>query len=244
MMNLRADKGVDDLWGEGKIRVFISHTHEYKEEAKEIQSCLLLYGIASFVAHEDIEPMKEWETEIERALFSMNMLVALLTEKFSESKWTDQEVGAAFGRGVPILPVRMGKDPYGFIGKYQAISGAVNDGLQIANDIVEFLFEYQGDNDALKELSKNVFIAAVEKAPNYEKANYLSGFLSGFDSLTPVQAELLVQAFNGNSQVNQAFRFYPIVSEELTRMTDDRYVLRGAAHSRRLEKSTEAEIGE
>ena len=229
MMNLGPDKSVDDMWGEGKIRVFISHTHEHKVEAKNLKSGFFYSGIASFVAHEDIEPMKEWETEIERALFSMDMLVALLTEEFSESKWTDQEVGVAYGRRVPIIPVRMGKDPHGFIGKFQAIStSAVTDGWQIANDIVNFIMGYQGNNDALKERGKDVFIAAVEKAPNFAKANELSGFLSRFDTFTPEQAESLVQAFNGNGQVYQAHDFFPIVAGALTRLTGDEYVLNQA----------------
>ena len=55
--------------------------------------------------------MKEWETEIESALFSMDVLVALLTDGFHDSNWTDQEVGVAIGRKIPVVPVRLGKGP-------------------------------------------------------------------------------------------------------------------------------------
>jgi len=51
----------------------------------------------------------------------MDALAAILMEGFKESKWCDQEVGAAVGRDVLIIPVRKGLDPYGFIGKYQGI---------------------------------------------------------------------------------------------------------------------------
>ena len=81
-----------------------------------------LFGISCFVAHSDIEPTRTWQKEIEKALFSMDVLIALMTEDFSDSNWTDQEIGVAIGRNVLILPIRMGADPYGFIGKYQAIS--------------------------------------------------------------------------------------------------------------------------
>ena len=97
------------LWGDGALRVFISHTAANKQTAKLIKLQLNNRGIASFVAHEVIEPMKEWETEIEKALLSMDLLLALLTEDFAESKWTDQEVGIAIGQKVPVIPVRMGK---------------------------------------------------------------------------------------------------------------------------------------
>jgi hypothetical protein len=50
----------------------------------------------------------------------MDGFVALLTTEFHDSDWTDQEVGYALARRVPIISVRMGRDPYGFLGKFQA----------------------------------------------------------------------------------------------------------------------------
>ena len=147
---------LDRLWGEGVIRAFISHTHDHKVDAAEIQTYLTRYGFASFVAHEDIEPMREWEPEIERALFSMDFLIALLTEEFSKSKWTDQEVGVAFGRKVPIIPVRWGRDPYGFLGKYQAISGAIGN-YKIAEEIFRCIIGHEN----LKASAADAFISAL-----------------------------------------------------------------------------------
>ena len=73
--------GTNRLWGDGLIRVFISHKAEEKILANDIKNSFLTYHIASFVAHEDIEPMTEWQSEIEQALFSMDLLVALLTPR-------------------------------------------------------------------------------------------------------------------------------------------------------------------
>ena len=42
--------------------------------------------------------------------------------QFHESDWTDQEVGFALARRVPIMAVRLGRDPYGFIGRFQGLS--------------------------------------------------------------------------------------------------------------------------
>ena len=53
----------------------------------------------------------------------MDALAAILTPGFNESKWTDQEVGVAVGRGSLIIPIRKGMNPYGFIGKYQGMQG-------------------------------------------------------------------------------------------------------------------------
>ena len=217
---------LERLWGEGRIRAFISHKAEDKQLANEIKERLDDYGIASFVSHEDIEPMKEWVPEIERALLSMDLLIALLTEEFSESNWTDQEIGAAIGRKKVIIPVRIGKDPYGFIGKYQAIQGSGKNAHQTCKEIVEFLFTYDGDNDELGELGKEIFVAAVAQAGTFSQANYLAEFLPKIEILSPNQEESLIEAFNRNDQVNHAYNFSPAIVDHLKRMTGNDYEIR------------------
>jgi hypothetical protein len=103
------------------LRVFISHKADHKKLAAQIKADLDELGAACFVAYEDVQPTREWQLEIEKALFSMECFVALLTAGFHESLWTDQEIGVAVGRRIPVVPVRFGCDPYGFIGKYQAV---------------------------------------------------------------------------------------------------------------------------
>lgn len=109
------------LWGKGMLRLFLSHVSAHREHVAKLKSEFSFYGITAFVAHEDIEPNSMWQGEIELALSSMDALVALLTPDFHQSKWTDQEVGWAMGRNVMVIPVRLGHDPYGFIGKQQGL---------------------------------------------------------------------------------------------------------------------------
>src|SRR5205823_2110310 len=54
---------------------------------------------------------------------------------FCASKWCDQEVGFAIGAQKLVVPVRLGADPHGFIGKYQAISGANKPSDQLAEEV-------------------------------------------------------------------------------------------------------------
>ena len=225
-MNDKNTNSLERLWGEGRIRAFISHKAKEKQLANEIKQCLDDYGIASFVSHEDIEPMKEWIPEIERALLSMDLLIALLTKEFSESNWTDQEIGAAIGRKKTIIPVRMGKDPYGFIGKYQAIQGSGKNAHQISKEIVEFLFTYDGDNNELGELGREIFVAAIAQADSFFQANYLANFLPEIEILSPQQEESLVEAFNRNDQVHNAYDFRGVIVKHLKRMTGKDYKIR------------------
>ncbi len=196
----------DQLWGEGLLRVFISHKAEDKVLAKNIKGSFRVYGIASFVAHEDIVPMHEWQTEIERALFSMDLLVALLTEKFSESNWTDQEIGVAIGREVPVIPVRMGKDPYGFIGKYQAIRGT--NASKIVDDVIEYLRQEARISDRLKYLIDQALATATEDYSPAEQSNILRRIESEIDDSPPNVSTVLRETFayeNGEFDIERIF---------------------------------------
>ena len=208
---------IERLWGTGVAHVFISHVATHKMLANDIKRDLTHYGISAFVAHEDIEPMRGWETEIERALFSMDILVALITDGSSESKWTDQEVGVAIGRRVPVIPVRLGKDPYGFIGKLQAIQG--HDASQIAYDIFDYLFR----DDQLKSLGTDALIAALDNSGNFATSNSLALLLKEIEELSPAQELALVKAFNSNSQVSQANDIRKDIIEHLKRMAGHDY---------------------
>lgn len=105
------------FWLTNHFKLFLSHLSDFKIKTSQLQDALKIFGISSFVAHEDIDPTKEWQQEIEKALFSMDCLAAILTPKFNESDWTDQEVGVAIGRGLLVISIRRGMDPYGFINR-------------------------------------------------------------------------------------------------------------------------------
>ena len=220
MTSLRDGNALVKLWGDGVVRVFISHISEDKVFANGIKESLYPYGISAFVAHEDIEPIKTWELEIERALFSMDILMALLTEGFSVSKWADQEVGVAVGLRVPILPVRLGKDPYGFMGKFQAIPGSA-DTRQIAESVFQYLFS----NEKFKNFAINSFITALANSRSFDRSNDLSKYFPEIDRLSLGQEKKLVQVFNSNGQVRGAFDIQECILEHLKRMTDNDYEL-------------------
>jgi hypothetical protein len=112
---------VEGIWVPDRLRVFISHVHAVRAEVGDLARFLEGYGCTCFVAHTQIEPSQDWQDVIERALASCHGLVAYVTEEFHASRWTDQEVGWALGRGIPTVPVNAGSQPYGFFGSIQAI---------------------------------------------------------------------------------------------------------------------------
>lgn len=184
------------IWGDVGFRVFLSHKSEVKKETAALKDGLQLFGISCFVAHEDIHPTKAWQDEIENALASMDGFVALMTEGFHDSNWTDQEVGYAIAKGVPIIAVRLGKDPYGFIGKFQGLSST----WQTSDlDIVNILIK----NDQML----NAYIHSLHKCPSWNAGIRLSRVLPNITSLTVTQIDALVDAYNNNLELRGSFGF-------------------------------------
>ena len=185
------------LWAEGRFRLFLSHKAEVKVEAARLKEDLSLYGVSAFVAHEDIHPTKEWQNEIENALATMDGFAALLTSDFHESDWTDQEVGYALSRGIPIVPVRLGRDPYGFLGKFQALS---TDWTSAALDIVRLLMA-KGDRMA------SAYIAALRNCKSFNEGNILSRVLPSIAHLSESQVDELIKTYNSSVEIRGSFGF-------------------------------------
>lgn len=228
------DKQLENLWGPGSIRVFISHIAQHKSEAKKIKDSLKDFGIASFVAHDDIEPSSEWQSEIVRALESMSMFIALLTEGFKESNWTDQEVGFAVARGVLILPVSRGIDPYGFIGKIQALRWSASSAFPVAHEVMILALK----SDKLKSRAKRAFIEALAKSESWSTTKILSYILPNIDSLTSDEADWFVDVYNSSSEVYKEFRIKGEITDELRRMTGNNYMIDSYS---RLQKTQQSE---
>jgi len=59
-----------------------------------------------------------------RELHNMDVLLAFLTDDFHESEWTNQEIGFALGRQIPVVPFKLQEsNPRGFISSIRATKG-------------------------------------------------------------------------------------------------------------------------
>ncbi len=172
------------IWKGDAFRLFLSHKTAVKRQTAELKNRLSEYGVSCFVAHEDIYPTKEWQEEIENALASMDGFAAILTSDFHDSLWTDQEVGYALARGVPMIAVKLGKDPYGFIGKFQALPC---DWSTAAEGIAGILIT--------TERMFNAYLQELRKCPTWDYANVLGKLLSGIKSLDSKQVDELVVVY-------------------------------------------------
>ena len=189
------------IWKPGRIRLFLSHVSRIKLAASGLKEALAAYGIDAFVAHQDIKPTLEWQREIEFALRSMHMLCALVTEDFTKSLWTDQEVGFALGRGIPVVPISCGAVPYGLLGKHQALSADVNH-LNFAAGAVADIVAQQ---EALRPQLMDGLVDAVCQSISFQHAKDGMRLVSKVAKhLNEAQILGLLEAVRDNSQVRDA----------------------------------------
>ncbi len=187
-----------DFWDDGMFRLFISHLATKKKMATNLQDALRGFGISSFVAHNDIKPTTEWEDQIELALSTCDALIALLHDKFHESNWTDQEIGFAMGRGVPVCSVHFGQTPYGFIGRFQAFNGNGKFAYALAKEVFDV---FRKNKQTQSRMSGNL-VALFEKSNTFAQANDRMGYLEELDVWEPAFSKRILAAIDNNTQVS------------------------------------------
>jgi hypothetical protein len=189
------------FWDVNEARVFLSHVSKIKEKTSQLKAALAEYGMTGFVAHEDIEPTKEWQSEIEAGLASMDALVALLSPGFNESKWCDQEVGVAIGRKVPIVPVRIDLDPYGLFGKYQALQGKGKSPAEVAKLIFEVLIRKPQIGP---KITTNL-VRMLKESQSWETSRRLASLIEQSVFITPEHVREMKEAQDTNTEVGHAW---------------------------------------
>jgi hypothetical protein len=202
------------FWQQGAFRLFITHLASEREIATAIQDQLGTYYISSFVAHKDIAPTKEWLNEIELALSTADALLALLHPGFKESDWTDQEVGFAFGRGLLVISVRFGQDPYGFLARAQAVQGASKDIATLAYELFSIIRQHKQTSGAMAE----ALVHGFEGSSSFAEAKRSLRLIEESDYWGSRFKERLLNAVKDNDQIVQAYG----VPERVTRLIRER----------------------
>lgn len=188
--------------GKKFFRLFFSHTSQHKAGVSTLKAALMPHGVAGFVAHQDIHPTREWQDVIEAALKECDALAAYLTPDFPASNWTDQEVGFCFARDVLILPIKVGVDPYGFIGKIQAVNGFNADPHVLAGQIAAILKTHPATRQRMAE-------AVVDRFAHSYSWNDARANLKRIEELpaqvwTPELEDAVRQAAADNEEVKTA----------------------------------------
>lgn len=188
----------DSMWKPGNFRLFISHLSTFKESASNLKQYLQNYGIDCFVAHEDITPSKEWEVEIEKALFTMDALCAIVVPDFIKSQWCDQEVGIALGQRKQVFSINKGAVPYGFFGRYQALKSKSKRAKQMAYDVWVAI----STNNNTKQIYLNKLVSLILTTTTTSDAERLIDVLKQCADVDKYFIENIHDNYSSNSILN------------------------------------------
>lgn len=192
---------INSIWTSDRFRLFLSHLSTDKGVVTQLKDNLAAYGISGFVAHQDINPSHEWQAVIEAALQSCDALTAWLSDDFHASNWTDQEIGFAVSRKVLVVPLKLNINPYGFIGKYQALDCKKLSPAEIAAKIFDILIEHPSTSSKLSDS----IVAHFAASSSFDSAKTRSLLLSKIKNWTPEMLRSIENSLATNSQIRQAF---------------------------------------
>jgi hypothetical protein len=192
---------VPDIWMPDHFRLFISHLSADKERAMKMQEALKAFSISSFVAHIDIEPTREWQDEIELALRTADALAVIMTAEIASSNWVDQEIGIAIGRGLLVIPLLAGKNPYGFLGKYQGLSAMGRKVKAVSQDVLRVLFTHPLTHRRMTE----VIINGFEQVDSWEGARAQMSLIEQIPRMDDTLLQRIVSAGQSNVKISESY---------------------------------------
>lgn len=109
--------------------------------------------------------------------------------------------GFAIGSQTLPIAIRKGVDPTGLLGKYQAMSGYDKTWDAIADEILGVL----SARDDFQELKVDALIRAIRVSRNFNRYRTLLQSFQTTQALTARQEQDLVEAINGNVQINSSY---------------------------------------
>jgi hypothetical protein len=175
---------------------FISYSNVDRDMAHATKEALREFGIAGFLAHEDLQVSEEWRNAIIEELKVVAIFVALLSENFSASEWCAQEVGYIISRAeVLIVPLSLdGTVPGGFISTLQ--SKRVRSLGDVAIILRDVLFKKR------PRLMIPRWIERVRNAGTWRGAEALvEPLVPYFPTFTASETRTFMEAALGNNQV-------------------------------------------
>jgi len=232
------------FWTPGELRMFMSHRDTHKAAARDLADALKPFGISAFVAHDTIEPMTTWQREIEKGLETMEVMLAFVTDDFHDSVWTNQEIGYALGKGVPIIPVKFEqRDPEGFLGAKQALKGYRLDRIEdAAPAIYGVLVEKLGQKGRLQQALISAFASSTsydETRRRFDRLEKAVATLSD-DEVAQIQTafsanEFLHDAWYLDNQYNRLVDFMRRCTGQRFEITDKQLCIKKAIAKKRAD---------
>lgn len=223
------------IWRAGCIRLFISHRDKYKSQANELAEMLSNYGISSFVAHDSIEPTEQWMQTILKGLETMELMLAFVTDDFHESYWTNQEVGYALARNIPVISLKLQKkDPLGFIAEKQALKGNIDDLNALLPKLYDLLSNKLGNQSRMQTALIEAFTTSPEWSETTRRFDRLSKHVT---KLSDIEIDKIISSYRNNDQLYNAVYLTnkDRLKKFLNSVSDDDFTIEGNAITRNID---------
>ena len=188
------------------MKIFLSYISTHKQIAGKIKNELDNFGFECFLAHEDIEPTKEWESEILKNLKDSKILIAILTKGFENSSWCNQEVGYFIGSKKLIIPLKVDIDPPAFISSIQALTYK-------SSQIISFITKIISKSEKLKIELKKLIIKKFVNSNSWDEAGLNSENLLSFGPFNKIESSKIIKSTISNSQIHRSFNALPFLRE-------------------------------
>ena len=120
---------------------FLSYATLDKAKAAKVKQVLEANNVTTFLFHDDLEVSADWRKQILAHLDTSSALIAIVTQSFANSIWSNQEVGIAIGKGLPVIPLMFGgsSELKGFIEMYQGIPVSDNNLEQVVKSAIPII---------------------------------------------------------------------------------------------------------
>ena len=192
-------------------KLFLSYSHKNKKLAHRLREALEQFGFNVFLAHDDIQVSKRWRKEILKNLKTCDVFVPILTKEFMASDWTDHETGYALSRGARIVPVKVGIDPYGFIGEYQATPLKKSALAETCWKIMSSL----SNDDRLGDEAREGAIDAFLHSGTFVEAQFNLSHLVKLRPFSRTQLAKIIEGSSHNQNIYGCYKARPLMQELL-----------------------------
>ena len=141
----------------------------------------------------------------------MDALLSFHTDGFRASPWCGQEIGFALGRGVPVIPVKAGEDPSGFVGEIQAIRWNPQAAQVAESHIIERL-----KSDPKTAMAFGDALArSLKFSHSFNELDFLVGELDDFAELSDNARNDIKSALKFNDQVRGRANARALIVDEI-----------------------------
>jgi len=194
-------------------RVFLSYSTTDKTLAGQIKEELSALGFSVFLAHEDLTPSQEWQKTILSELRKCDVFIALITENFRESDWTDQEAGYALAHTPDclILPLLLSPipSPHGFLKTFQALPVTANNLKRACLEAMKVIDENRG----VSQVRKDRAITKFTKSNSFREAKTNARALTHLEPFSKKQIERILIAATANDQIYLVPELRPLLKK-------------------------------